>query len=102
MTKPPSSTGQRRSMSIGPPPVPGLEQADGPTEAATIVEVMGHTVTAHEMIWIEAIREASALTDPALTRGARSFALSLRLPDRWCADAESFCSSGRSGNHREL
>jgi hypothetical protein len=50
----------------------GLEQAVGPTEAATIVEVMGNTVTQHEMTWIEAIREASGMTDPALTKRGRA------------------------------
>jgi transcriptional regulator with XRE-family HTH domain len=49
-----------------------LEQAVGPTEAATIVDVMGNTVTDNEMTWVQAIREASDVTDPPITRRGRA------------------------------
>lgn len=44
-----------------------LEQAIGRTAAEAVVEVFGEPVTANEVGWLQAIREASINTDPRLT-----------------------------------
>ncbi|MDE4135102.1 helix-turn-helix transcriptional regulator [Phaeobacter sp. QD34_3] len=44
-----------------------LEQAIGQTAAEAVVEVFGEPVTANEVGWLQAIREASNNTDPRLT-----------------------------------
>lgn len=44
-----------------------LEQAIGRTAAEAVVEVFGEPVTANEVGWLQAIREASRNTDPRLT-----------------------------------
>lgn len=44
-----------------------LEQAIGRTAAKAVVEVFGEPVTANEIGWLQAIREASNNTDPRLT-----------------------------------
>lgn len=44
-----------------------LEQAIGRTAAEAVVEVFGEPVTANEVGWLQAIREASNNTDPRLT-----------------------------------
>lgn len=49
-----------------------LEQMVGDTDAKAIVEILSGAVTRHEMSWIEALREASGLTDPPLTRRGRT------------------------------
>ena len=45
----------------------GLEQAVGKAAAEAVVEVFGEPVTANEVGWLQAIREASNNTDPRLT-----------------------------------
>ena len=49
-----------------------LEQMIGSTEAQAIMNVMNTAVTKHEMDWVTAIREASDLSDPPLTRRGRA------------------------------
>jgi len=49
-----------------------LEQMVGSTEAHAITSVMNTAVTKHEMDWVLAIREASDMSDPPLTRRGRS------------------------------
>ncbi len=49
-----------------------LEQGEGSTAAAAIVEIMGPLVTANERAWLAEIRDASGDTDPRLTSRARS------------------------------
>ena len=44
-----------------------LEQSIGLTAAEAVVEVFGEPVTANEVGWLQAIREASNNTDPRLT-----------------------------------
>lgn len=44
-----------------------LEQAIGRTAAQAVVEVFGEPVTANEVGWLQAIREASNNSDPRLT-----------------------------------
>ncbi|KIC19800.1 helix-turn-helix domain-containing protein [Leisingera sp. ANG-Vp] len=44
-----------------------LEQAIGRTAAEAVVEVFGEPVTANEVGWLQAIREASNNSDPRLT-----------------------------------
>lgn len=44
-----------------------LEQAIGRTATKAVVEVFGEPVTANEVGWLQAIREASNNTDPRLT-----------------------------------
>lgn len=44
-----------------------LEQAVGDTAAQAIVEIFGTPVTANELGWLQAIREASNNADPRLT-----------------------------------
>ena len=49
-----------------------LEQQIGSTEAQAIVSILSTAVTQNEMAWVEAIREASDLSDPPLTRRGRA------------------------------
>ena len=49
-----------------------LDQAVGDTSAQAITEIFGTPVTAHELGWIEAIREASANSDPRLTSRSKA------------------------------
>lgn len=49
-----------------------LEQMVGGTDAKAIVEILSGAVTRNEMAWIEALREASGLTDPPLTKRGRT------------------------------
>jgi len=49
-----------------------LEQMVGSTEAQAIVSILSTAVTNNEMAWVEAIREASGMTDPPLTRRGRA------------------------------
>lgn len=49
-----------------------LEQMVGSTEAQAIVSILSTAVTRNEMGWVEAIREASNMSDPPLTRRART------------------------------
>ena len=49
-----------------------LEQAIGQTAAEAVVEVFGEPVTANEVGWLQAIREASNNTDPRLTRRSQA------------------------------
>ena len=49
-----------------------LEQMVGNTEAQAIVSILSNAVTQHEMGWVTAIREASDMNDPPLTRRART------------------------------
>ncbi len=49
-----------------------LEQQEGDTAAAAILEVFGTPVSANELGWIEAIRELSGDTDPRLTTRSRA------------------------------
>jgi uncharacterized protein (DUF2252 family) len=49
-----------------------LEQMVGSTEANAIMTVMSTSVTQNEMGWITALREASGLSDPPLTRRGRA------------------------------
>jgi hypothetical protein len=49
-----------------------LEQRVGSTEAQAIVSILSTAVTQNEMGWVEAIREASDLSDPPLTRRGRT------------------------------
>ena len=49
-----------------------LEQMVGSTEANAIVTILSTGATQNEMGWIEAIREASDMTDPPLTRRSRT------------------------------
>ncbi len=44
-----------------------LEQAVGDPAAQAIIEIFGTPVTANEMGWLEAIREASNRSDPRIT-----------------------------------
>ena len=44
-----------------------LEQAVGDPAAQAITEIFGTAVTANEMGWLEAIREASSHSDPRIT-----------------------------------
>jgi hypothetical protein len=44
-----------------------LEQAVGDTAAQAIVEIFGTPVTANELGWLQAIREASGNSNPRLT-----------------------------------
>jgi hypothetical protein len=49
-----------------------LEQMVGRTDANAIMSVMSTSVTQNEMGWVTAVREASGLTDPPLTRRGRA------------------------------
>jgi hypothetical protein len=49
-----------------------LEQMVGDTDAKAIVEILSGAVTRNEMGWIEALREASGLTNPSLTKRGRT------------------------------
>ncbi|WP_055048090.1 helix-turn-helix domain-containing protein [Devosia sp. A16] len=49
-----------------------LEQMAGSTETQAIVSILSNAVTEHEMAWVMAIREASDMSDPPLTRRART------------------------------
>ncbi len=49
-----------------------LEQRVGSTEAQAIVAILSNAVTQNEMGWVEAIREASDMGDPPLTRRGRT------------------------------
>src|SRR6056297_615624 len=49
-----------------------LEQAVGRTAAAAITEIYGTPVTANEIGWIEAIRDASGNSDPRITSRSKS------------------------------
>lgn len=49
-----------------------LEQMVGDTDAKAIVEILGGAVTRNEMGWIEAIRVASEMVDPPLTKRGRT------------------------------
>lgn len=49
-----------------------LEQMVGDTDAKAIVEILSGAVTRNETGWIQAIREASGLTDPRLTKRGRT------------------------------
>lgn len=45
-----------------------LEQQSNATTAKEISEICGSIVTTHELAWVEPIREASAKSDPPLTK----------------------------------
>jgi hypothetical protein len=49
-----------------------LEQHGLETTSAAIVDVFGAIVTDHEVAWLEAIRDASGHSDPALTSRGRA------------------------------
>ncbi len=49
-----------------------LEQAVGDTAAQAIVEIFGTPVTANELGWLQAIREASENSDPRLTNRSQA------------------------------
>ena len=49
-----------------------LEQMIGSTEAQAIMAILSTAVTRNEMAWVEAIREASGMSDPPLTRRSRT------------------------------
>lgn len=49
-----------------------LEQASGDTHAKAMVDIFGGVVTRNEMTIILAVREASDMTDPPLTRRGRA------------------------------
>lgn len=49
-----------------------LEQAIGRTAAEAVVEVFGEPITANEIGWLQAIRDASDNTDPRLTSRPRA------------------------------
>ena len=49
-----------------------LEQAVGDTAAQAIVEIFGTPVSANELGWLEAIRDASDNSDPRLTARSQS------------------------------
>jgi len=49
-----------------------LEQMSGSTEAKALLSIMTSMVTKNEMEWIAAIREASDLADPPLTKRGRT------------------------------
>ena len=49
-----------------------LEQTVGSTEAAAITSILSNAVTNNEMAWVRALREASDMSDPPLTRRARA------------------------------
>ncbi len=49
-----------------------LEQMTGSTEAKALLDIMTTLVTKHEMEWIAAIREASDVSDPPLTKRGRA------------------------------
>ena len=55
----------------------GLEQAVGSIGAKAIIEIFGGAVTTNEIAWIHALREASGLTDPPLTRRGRAAIFSI-------------------------
>ncbi len=47
-----------------------LEQQGNATTATEISEIFGSIVTTNELAWIEAVRDASGMTDPPLTKRA--------------------------------
>mgnify|MGYP001145940837 CR=1 FL=1 len=49
-----------------------LEQQEGNTAAQAIVEIFGTPVTAHELGWLQEIREASDHSDPRMTSRSKS------------------------------
>ena len=49
-----------------------LDQAVGDTAAQAIIEIFGTPVTANELGWIEAIREASDNSDPRITSRSKA------------------------------
>jgi hypothetical protein len=49
-----------------------LEQMVGSTEAQAITTILSTAVTQNEMGWVEAIRDASDMGDPPLTRRGRT------------------------------
>ena len=49
-----------------------LEQMVGDTDAQAIVAILSGAVTANEHAWIEALREASGMADPPLTKRGRT------------------------------
>lgn len=54
-----------------------LEQQGNATTATEIAEIFGSIVTTNELAWIEAVREASDMTDPPLTKRARAAVFSI-------------------------
>ncbi|TDK52974.1 XRE family transcriptional regulator [Antarcticimicrobium luteum] len=54
-----------------------LEQAVGDLAAQAIIEIFGSPVTANELGWLEAIREASDNSDPRLTSRSRAAIMSI-------------------------
>lgn len=54
-----------------------LEQEVGSQTAQAMIEVFGTPVTANELGWLEAIREASGNKDPQITRESRSKIISI-------------------------
>lgn len=54
-----------------------LEQAVGDLAAQAIIEIFGTPVTANELGWLEAIREASDKTDPRITSRSRAAIMSI-------------------------
>lgn len=49
-----------------------LEQMIGSTEARAIMTILSTAVTQNEKAWVDAIREASGMTDPPITRRCRT------------------------------
>src|SRR5687768_10025692 len=49
-----------------------LEQQGNATTAKEIAEIFGSVITNNELTWVEAIREASDMTDPPLAKRARA------------------------------
>ena len=49
-----------------------LEQQGNATTAKEIAEIIGSIITDNELAWVEAIREASDMTDPPLAKRARA------------------------------
>lgn len=49
-----------------------LEPAVGDTDARAILETFSRSVTSNELAWVLAIREASRMSDPPLTKRGRT------------------------------
>lgn len=49
-----------------------LEQMIGSTDAQAIMKIMSSSVTQNEMGWVSALREASDVSDPPLTKRGRA------------------------------
>lgn len=54
-----------------------LEQAVGDLAAQAIIEIFGTPITANELGWLEAVRDASENTDPRITSRSRAAIMSI-------------------------